>query len=553
MATHWYELIEPPSTRHSAYVARKDLAAISQSLYSVAIYDTLGPNAAEFIINDAQLHCVATSMERIPVLLRMKPSLPTLKFIISLDRFDHEEGASISKQEVFRQWAQDVGVQVLSTEEVEKLGEKSGLPRSPPKPDDIITINYTSGTTGNPKGVILTHGNAVASASSALLLLTEGIQDVICSYLPLAHVYQRIAEHAALWGGVAIGYAHGDPTTLIEDIKLLRPTIFTGVPRIYHRLGSALQAATVNQTGLMGAVSRRVVSSKIANMSQDSPSATNKHFLYDNLWSKRVSGALGLDRCHTMVSGAASLSPDLHAFLSVVFANRFLQAYGLTETYAMVLQQLQGDLSFGTAGAVTPTSEVCIQDVEDMGYSVKDTPHARGELLIRGPSVFRGYYNNEEETSKALDADGWFHTGDVVSVDERGIFSVIDRKKSLIKLSQGEYISPERIENMYAAHCPWIATIYVHGDLQESSLVALVGVAVDGFAKLVSNITGDKIDASDITSIKGKLEDAEILETITKELERVGKQNKLNSYERVSSLKLMIDPFTVENGLMTPT
>ncbi|KAK5239972.1 medium-chain fatty acid-CoA ligase faa2, partial [Cryomyces antarcticus] len=149
-----------------------------------------------------------------------------------------------------------------------------------------------------------------------------------------------------------------------------------------------------------------------------------------------------------MVSGSAPLDPSLHQFMRVVFANHFLQGYGLTETYAVSLAQLEGDFSSGNCGAVAPSTEACLLDVPDMEYMSTDQPHPRGELLLRGPTRFREYFRNPAETEKAILPDGWFRTGDICSIDGMGRVRVIDRVKNVLKLAQGEYISPERIENV---------------------------------------------------------------------------------------------------------
>lgn len=142
-----------------------------------------------------------------------------------------------------------------------------------------------------------------------------------------------------------------------------------------------------------------------------------------------------------MVSGAAPLDPSLQAFLRVVFSSRTMQGYGLTETYAIALTQPVDDFSVSSVGGVVPCQEACLLSVPDMDYTVQDKPHPRGELLLRGKSVFDGYYHNDEETAKAFTEDGWFKTGDICSVDELGRFSIIDRRKNVLKLAQGEYLS----------------------------------------------------------------------------------------------------------------
>lgn len=532
-----------------------DLACTSQSLYSVSIYDTLGPDATEYIINHASLTSVCTSVSHIPTLLKLASRCPTLKLIISLDPLSSgHELPGTSKKDLLNAIAAEKGIKIHYMGDVEALGEASPMPYHAPKPEDIVTINYTSGTTGNPKGVTLTHANAVAAASASLCVCQQGKDDVICSYLPLAHIYQRVTEHSALWAGIAIGYFHGNILELVDDLKLLRPTAFISVPRLYNRFGGAIKAQTIEQSGLKGAMSRKIVNSKLANLKHAAPGkATNRHMLYDRIWSRKVSAALGLDRARNMVSGSAPIDPTLHQFLRVVFANNFIQGYGLTETYAIALAQIEGDLSAGNCGAVAPSTEVCLMDVPDMEYLSTDKPHPRGELLIRGPTVFKEYYKNETETKKAMTEDGWFRTGDICSVDELGRFRIIDRVKNVLKLAQGEYISPERIENVYLGNLPWLAQGYVHGDSTQSSLVAIFGFQPDIFAGYLSKVLGKQMDPADMKALDAAAQEPKVRSAALKELSRVGKKAKFNSYENVKAVRLLAEPFSIENELLTPT
>ena len=532
-----------------------DLACMSQSLYTVSLYDTLGTSATEYILNHASLPCVVTSLPHIPTLLKLKPQLPSLKIIISLDPLDSGEQEGQSKLAILNAIGADLGVRVYSIEQVEAIGGANGPPTyHPPSPSDIITINYTSGTTGAPKGVILTHEAAVAAASCANVTVLQSPQEKVLSYLPLAHIYARMTEHGALWAGGQIGFFHGDILALIDDLKALRPTAFTSVPRLYNRFGGAIRAATVQQPGFKGAMSRYIMSTKLANMEPaDSPSATHKHAIYDRIWGRKVASALGLENATEMISGSAPLDPTLHRFFRAAFGTRVVQGYGLTETYAQGLCQLEGDLSVGNCGALAPTMEICLLDVPDMEYFSTDKPQPRGELLIRGNTLFSGYYRNEEETAKSMTPDGWFCTGDIATVDSRGRFQIIDRRKNVLKLAQGEYISPERIENIYLSHLSYLAMAYVHGDSMQTFLVAIFGVQPDMFAPYASKILGRTIEATDTEAIGAACKDVKVKNAVMKDLDKVGRKNGFAGYERVRNCELMVDPFSIDNELLTPT
>ncbi|KAL6720179.1 medium-chain fatty acid-CoA ligase faa2 [Lecanora helva] len=532
-----------------------DLACMSQSLFSVSLYDTLGPSATEYIISHASLPCVVSSLPHIPTLLKLKPRLPCLKVIISMDSVENGEQEGQSKLALLKAIASDLDVAIYSMEQVEALGGANGTPvYRIPTSSDVITINYTSGTTGPPKGVTLTHAAAVAAASSSNTTVLQGPSTSMMSYLPLAHIYARMTEHGALWAGGQIGYFHGDVLGLVDDLKALRPTTFTSVPRLYNRFGGAVRAATVDQPGFKGALSRHVMSTKLANMEPaDSPSARYKHAIYDRIWGQKVASALGLQNATDMVSGSAPLDPTLHRFFRAAFGTRLVQGYGLTETYGQGLCQLTGDMSVGNCGALAPTMEICLLDVPDMEYFATDKPQPRGELLIRGNSLFSGYYRNEEETAKSMTPDGWFCTGDIATVDSQGRFQIIDRRKNVLKLAQGEYISPERIENIYLSHLSYLATAYVHGDSMQTFLVAIFGVQPDMFAVYASKILGKTIEPTDMQAIAAACNDVKVRKAVLKELDKIGKKNGFAGYERVRNCYLMLDPFTIDNELLTPT
>ncbi|KAK1775555.1 hypothetical protein QBC45DRAFT_241285 [Copromyces sp. CBS 386.78] len=530
-----------------------ELALISQSLFPISLYETLGPETTEYIINHSGLAAIACSVPHIPTLLKLAPRCPTLKLIISLDPLDAGEPAGHTKRELLNAAAANVGVKIFSIDEVEALGVKSGLSMKPPKREDVLTINYTSGTTGDPKGVLITHAQGVAGIAAARSNQSILSTDIHISYLPLAHIYGRMADQTALAEGASIGYFHGDIAGLVEDMKILRPTGLMSVPRLYNRINSAVQAATVDADGFKGTLSRYIVEAKKQSMALPAGKATNKHFLYDRIWTKKVLKGVGLDRARTMVSGSAQLDPDVHQFLRAAFGNDFVQGFGMTESYATGTVQVPGDFTTGNIGPPCPSVELCIESVPDYDYTIDDKPHPRGELLMRGPIMFKEYYKNPEETAKAVEADGWFHTGDIVEVDSLGRFKIIDRKKNVLKLAQGEYISPERIENVYMASTNLIAMAFVHGDPKESSLVAIFGIDPITFAPYASRILKKSISPENLEELKQSANDPRVKTAVLKLLDSIGKNHKFNSYEKVKNVYLDIEPFTIENELLTPT
>ncbi|KAH8655869.1 hypothetical protein BX600DRAFT_515556 [Xylariales sp. PMI_506] len=533
-----------------------DLGCMSQSMYTVSLYETLGPQAVEYIINHSEITAVCASLDHIPTLLMLSKRCPSLKLIISLDPLavgGEAPGATTTK-DILNAFAAETDIKIYSIADVEATGAASSRPNNPPRPDDIVTINYTSGTTGPPKGCVLRHSNAIAALSVSIIFSDLGPGKVVCSYMPLAHLYQRLVESTIFWGGGTVGYFHGNPLELIDDLKLLRPHGFMSVPRLLNRFVSSIKGLTVEQSGITGAVSRHVVSTKLANLNNTEPGkATVKHALYDRIWGRRITSSLGLNRSTTVLTGSAPIDPSIQKFLRVVFASNVIQGYGLTECYGVGCVQAPDDLSEGHCGGPTPCVEICLLDLPEMGYLSSDKPHPRGEILMRGPNIFSGYFKDDQQTKEAFTEDGWFKTGDVCAVDELGRFTIIDRRKNLIKLAQGEFISPERIENFYLAQCPWLAQGFVHANSSQAYPVAIFGVIPDLFSVFLQKTTGRDVGFTDITKLEAVLQEPEIRAIVLKELIKVGRRAKLNSFEIVRAVRLAVEPFRVDNGLVTPT
>ncbi|KAL3507919.1 hypothetical protein ACH5RR_033301, partial [Cinchona calisaya] len=370
-----------------------DHACSAYSFIWVPLYDTLGPNAVKYILNHASIHAVFGVPQTLDTLLKFLSEIPSVRLIVVVGGVDNQIPTLPST----------TGLEVISYSKLLSQELASLQPFCPPKPDDIATIMYTSGTTGTPKGVVLTHANLIVNVAGA----TYGI---IVSF-------------------------RSDHLKLLEDMTVLKPTIFCSVPRLYNKLYAGF---TLNISG-----------------KKSSP-------MWDRLVFNKIKATLG-GRVRYMVSGASPLSPEVMDFLRVCFGCQAVEGHGMTQTSCVISNMDEHDFLSGHIGAPNPACEIKLVDVPEMNYTTDDQPYPRGEICIRGPQL---YFKATIKIIRreAIDEDGWLHTGDI------GLW-----KKNIFKLAQGEYKAPEKIENVYATS-KFIAQNFVYGDSLNSSLVAVVSV-----------------------------------------------------------------------------
>lgn len=264
-----------------------------------------------------------------------------------------------------------------------------------------------------------------------------------------------------------------------------------------------------------------------------------------------MKAAMGLDRVRQLVTGSAPISPDVLTFFRCMLGCNVLEGYGQTEGAASTTVTLPGDYTAGHVGPPVPAVEICLMDVPDMGYLHVDTWHGnedgmpcvgRGEICYRGPLVFKGYYKMPDKTAETIDENGWLHSGDIGLWTLKGDLKIIDRKKNIFKLAQGEYVAAEKIENILSTS-PLVAQSFVYGDSLQSYLVA---VLVPDEEVVATKFGGD---------LKGLCTDesSELYTAIREEISRLSTQAKLAGFEHVRKFHLSHEPFTVENGALTPT
>ncbi|XP_076151100.1 long-chain-fatty-acid--CoA ligase 1a isoform X1 [Alosa pseudoharengus] len=509
-----------------------ELACYTYSLVAVPLYDTLGTEAIDYIIEKASISTVICDVaDKARLILDCVSSRKhTVRTIALMEAFDSELVAR----------GQTCGIEILSLKDLVVLGKANQKKPLPPKPEDLAIICFTSGTTGNPKGGMLTHGNVVANCA-AFIRVTEvhsmlNQSDIHMSYLPLAHMFERVVEGVILIHGARIGYFQGDIRLLMDDLKTLQPTVFPVVPRLLNRMFDKIfgQANTPLKRWLLDFASRR----KEAEMKSG---VVRKDSMWDTLIFSKVQASLG-GRVRLMITGAAPVSPTVLTFLRSALGCQFYEGYGQTECTAGCSMSIPGDWTAGHVGAPLPCNLIKLVDISEMNYLAAK---GEGEVCVKGPNVFQGYLNDPEKTAEAIDKDGWLHTGDIGKWLPNGTLKIIDRKKHIFKLAQGEYIAPEKIENIYTRSDP-VAQIFVHGDSLQACLVGVVVPDADflpGWAKKRG------IEGSYTELCKNK----DLKNAILEDIVRLGKEGGLKSFEQVRDIALHPEMFSVQNGLLTPT
>jgi len=343
------------------------------------------------------------------------------------------------------------------------------------EPDDLLTLVYTSGTTGPPKGVELTHANFLENAR---ILDDFGVRNQpnrMISYLPDAHAANRWFSHYAqlLHGGQITTVA--DPKGVLDALTQVRPTYFLGVPRVWVKIKSGLQAALADQSPIRRKLAEWAIGAGRARARAQSearelhPLARLQYPAADRLVLAKVRQKLGLDEVVAAVSGAAPIPREVHEFI-LGLGIPLSEGWGMSECTAAVTVNPLHRIKIGTVGLPVPGARITLAD--------------DGEVLVRGPMVMRGYRKDPAKTAEAIDTDGWLHTGDIGELDPDGYLKIIDRKKELIINAAGKNMSPTNIENAVLANCPLVSSVVVIGEQRQynTMLICLDPDAATAFA-----------------------------------------------------------------------
>lgn len=509
----------------------------------VTLYATLGEEAVSYGLNESGASYLFTSTELLET--KLKPVLsdiPSLKHIIYV-------GKKISNSSEGPR-----GIALHNMQDVEKLGEKPenlDLPSERPLPTDLAVVMYTSGSTGRPKGVMMVHSNLIAGmAGQCERIPGLGPKDTYIGYLPLAHVLEMTAEVSCLTYGCRIGYS--SPQTLSDqaskikkgskgDCSVLKPTLMAAVPEIMDRIYKNVMSKVQEMNYIQRTLFKLGYDYKLDQIKRgyDAP-------LCNVLLFKKVKALLG-GNVRMMLSGGAPLSSQTQRFMNICFCCPIGQGYGLTETCGAGTITEVSDYSTGRVGAPLICCEIKLKDWKEGGYTSQDKPHPRGEIIIGGPNVSMGYFKNEEKTKEDFSVDEnrqrWFSTGDIGEFHSDGCLQIIDRKKDLVKLQAGEYVSLGKVEAALK-NCPLIDNICAYANSFHSYVISFV---VPNQKKLTMLAHQNGIEGTWEEICNNSLMEMEVL----KEIKEVANSTKLERFEIPIKVRLSPEPWTPETGLVT--
>ncbi|KAJ1913667.1 long-chain fatty acid-CoA ligase [Mycoemilia scoparia] len=521
------------------------LACASQSMQVVTAYDTLGEEGVKHAILAANVSTIFLHTDKLALVARIAKDddvKKLLKNVIFYGAKSNDELTESKKKDISQ--LNELDISVFRRDEVENDGKQRPVEPVPSPPNDTGLIMFTSGSTGEPKGVMISHRNLAAVVAGISGLVTSYINltdtEVILAYLPLAHILEFAIEVTCIYLGISLGYGSRQTLTndnvrdCVGDVQELRPTIMVGVPQVWDTIRSSVLHTVQEKGRLMSGIFGTAVFLKSILANSHLPT-----FPIDFLF-KRVRDQLG-GRLKFIITGGAPISKETQRFLDLTLCP-VIQGYGMTETSGLISAQMPGDNSLDTVGAPVPSIEIKLVDVEELGYFSKNN---QGEVWVRGATVFQNYLNNEEETKKTLTDDGWLKTGDVGQWLPDGKLRLIDRIKNLVKLSQGEYVALEKIESVYKTSL-YVGNICVVANSYMKQPAGIIfpnvkaaaswakknGVKFTGLADLINSSSGYK-------------------KQILADINDIAKKNGFAKFEQLQDVILDEEEWTPDNGLLT--
>src|SRR5687768_11069428 len=500
-----------------------DYACLTASLTDVPLYPNLPPEQAAYILNDSGAVAIFVSdPAQAAKIAEVRTKCTVLRHVITFAPERHE-GADLTLAEVEQR-----GAAVDDEARASRYREHALMV----KPDDLATLIYTSGTTGEPKGVMLTHDNLYSNVMAAAACIPFEGKDVCLSFLPLSHIFERMAGHyLMLHVGCSIAYAESIDTVPV-DMQAVRPSIVLSVPRLYEKmyarvLENALSGGAVKKRIFFWAraVAERWADVRLAGGTPRGLLALQYRIAQRLVFSKLQQRTGG--RLRFFVSGGAPLAPEINKFFYAAGLT-ILEGYGLTETSPVIGVNTPQDFRIGTIGRPVGGVEVMIAP--------------DGEILTRGPGVMKGYYNNPQATAEAIDAEGWFHTGDIGEIRD-GFIAITDRKKDIIVTAGGKNIAPQPIENLVKTN-KFVSQAVMIGDKRKfpSMLIVPNFEQLEGWAKKRNIIWTDRAQLIRSPEVHSMMEQ-----------EVLGALGALAPFEKPKKIALLEHDFSLEKGEMTPT
>ena len=521
----------------------------SQSMPIVTAYDTLGEEGLKHSLLQTNAKAIFLDPHLLTKLINPLKEAKDIQHVIYNDDDAVNSKTEPEKVEADIKKLKDAHphLSVRSFSELIKLGEDNSVEPTPPKPDDLCCIMYTSGSTGAPKGVLLSHKNVVAAISGVNTIVGDylGPGDGLLTYLPLAHILEFVFESACLYWGGTMGY--GNPRTIAEssvrncrgDIAEFKPTILVGVPAVWETVKKGIMAKVSKLSAVQRNMFWGAFNSKCFLMNNSSylPLSGVGTSIIDTVVFKKIQEATG-GRLRICMNGGGPVAKETQRFISMCIAP-MISGYGLTETAAM--GALMDPLAWtdSAIGEVTGAVEIKLMDFPDAGYYSTNNP-PQGEICIRGASVAKGYLNLEKETKESFTDDGWFLTGDIGEFDSSGNLRIIDRKKNLVKMAHGEYIALEKLESVYRS-CPVVGNICVYADQNKNKPIAIV-VPAEPALKSLAEKTGVQGNG-----LEDLCHDEKLNAAVLKEMQNAGKQGGLTGIEIIEGVVLSDEEWTPQN------